>query len=493
MPRTPTMSRMPAMSARPAMSAMSLQQFPHAETAMHAAVDAQRPDLIRTIGDRVPLTNSPTWSYVTSPEVFDALLDVYLDNDTYMKSRRYDDHTIMHRAAELFPHAIKRIAAACPDLLDFDADADDNDPTPLHAAVERSNLDSIEVLMRLRPGLVAAETRQMGTPYALAGMSRHGRDHISPRLDAALALLRADPTLPHAQPVATYDVLRHAAYTGRIDILTFVLDRAPYPALTGVADPDDSDSDSDYDSDDEYHRDNSPLGVMHHAALSGRIDVARVLLRYYPASVNDITPRGETVLHAATRCSVDFVRFVLSIPDVQKSVNSLLAGRLTPIMLAAHSGSVDMIKALLDAGADCHTPVDDMYAFQMCFFGAGDFKERFELLIRGIPPDIVLDRMALPTTYDDSGPVPRDVVEQLYPVLLRNVVYPLACWGRVPPLVVATALPYVLVHGNDADRAEIVRRLPPDLVAQIHTWVPLLSNIVVADVVPRVLARVLAV
>jgi ankyrin repeat protein len=76
----------------------------------------------------------------------------------------------------------------------------------------------------------------------------------------------------------------------------------------------------------------TPLMV---AAAHGHVDAVKLLLSR-GAHVNDVSGDGEVITHAPARAK-----------------NGMLAfGAFTPLLLAAPGGSLDLIKALLDAGAD---------------------------------------------------------------------------------------------------------------------------------------------
>ncbi|MGE4243037.1 ankyrin repeat domain-containing protein [Ramlibacter sp.] len=89
--------------------------------------------------------------------------------------------------------------------------------------------------------------------------------------------------------------------------------------------------------------DESPLMM---ASLHGRMDMVRKLV----ARDADVNKTGWTPLHyAATNGHLDVMAFLL---EHHAFVDSESPNKTTPLMMAAHYGSIEAVKLLLDEGAD---------------------------------------------------------------------------------------------------------------------------------------------
>jgi ankyrin repeat protein len=90
-------------------------------------------------------------------------------------------------------------------------------------------------------------------------------------------------------------------------------------------------------------KDESPLML---AALKGKLDLVRKLV----ARGADVNKTGWTPLHyAATGGQVAVIQLLL---DENAYIDAESPNKTTPLMMAAYYGSIQAVKALLDAGAD---------------------------------------------------------------------------------------------------------------------------------------------
>lgn len=103
---------------------------------------------------------------------------------------------------------------------------------------------------------------------------------------------------------------------------------------------------------DEY-RDSEGKTLLIAAAAAGHVDVVSYLLRVHGASPNQVDCKGWTAL----MCSAAFLKpkvamMLLAQPDID--VNIAHTGGGTALFLAAHSGLCDVVKRLIEIGADVH-------------------------------------------------------------------------------------------------------------------------------------------
>ncbi len=103
---------------------------------------------------------------------------------------------------------------------------------------------------------------------------------------------------------------------------------------------------------DEY-RDSEGKTLLIAAAAAGHVDVVSYLLRVHGASPNQVDCKGRTAL----MCSAAFLKpkvamMLLAQPDID--VNIAHTGGETALFLAAHSGLCDVVKRLIEMGADVH-------------------------------------------------------------------------------------------------------------------------------------------
>ena len=307
-------------------------------------------------------------------------------------------------------------------------------------------------------------------------------------LNAARAIVECVPKVLDAYPRAAVNLMRLAAEAGDMDLLRLLLSLMGYPAPTAptpfwaaAEDLDEVlvDSDTDLETDEYQHIDGCGYDVIHYAAMGGHVQVAELLLQYAPDCLHTTGYRGITVAHSAVAGTASFIHFLhragvnLNVPSKSGS---------TPLFFAARDGSSDTVAALLNY-VDHTTPgPEGRYAFQDVPYSSGD--ERFELLIRGIPADIVMQYLL------DQG-----LCQRLCTHLLRATTFPFAHWDSLPaehPELILVA-PHVLCHGTDHDRAQLMRHLIPRHRLRLRLIARLLFKLgLSSDVMPIALAHVAA-
>lgn len=85
---------------------------------------------------------------------------------------------------------------------------------------------------------------------------------------------------------------------------------------------------------------------------SGQDDAAEMLLNHQP-NINCTTPHGETALYCASRANnLNLVKILLSYAQSGLDVNVATATRWTPLIVACANGHSDVVRCLLEAGAE---------------------------------------------------------------------------------------------------------------------------------------------
>jgi len=213
-----------------------------------------------------------------------------------------------------------------PILLDSGAELDGRDnssgKTPLHYAAEKMNSDMMELLLSRRADVNLPDA-EGSTPllFARARNKRGAGDRAE--IARSLLLARADPDA-HAEGGPS--LLQWQVIAGDSDLLPLLLQ---YRAQVNQRDASDA----------------TPLLV---ACARGHIDAVRLLLAHR-AEPEVTDKRGATPLTEAARSgnrSLEALKLLLEVP-VQSKLSLALE-------LAARRGTVEAVRALLDARADIH-------------------------------------------------------------------------------------------------------------------------------------------
>jgi ankyrin repeat protein len=194
--------------------------------------------------------------------------------------------------------------------------------TALHWAVERDDMDLADVLLRAG-ARVTGRTREGVTPLQLAAVNG------SARMIDRLIKAGADPKAPFSTSGDT--ALMMAARTGKTDALRVLLE-----------------SGSEVNAVESW----GGTSALMWAVAEGNTDAARMLI----AAGANVNARSAYVAAANGR---GFEGRTPNVNRTETKTEEFASGWLTPLMLAARDGHVELARVLADAGADVNAAAGD--------------------------------------------------------------------------------------------------------------------------------------
>ncbi|MDP9764972.1 ankyrin repeat domain-containing protein [Deinococcus enclensis] len=173
-------------------------------------------------------------------------------------------------------------------------------------------------------------------------------------LDAALASVRAHPSLLHARPAQGPSPLLTSVYYGHAELGRALVAEGAVPDLfeasaLGLPDHVQAHLDAHPDSVNAYGADGfQPLGL---ACFFGHAAVAGLLLAR-GADVNSPSRNAQQVRPLHSAVAGGHLEISRALLDHGADVNAVQEGRFTPLHSAAQNGQPQMVTLLLNAGAD---------------------------------------------------------------------------------------------------------------------------------------------
>ena len=222
-----------------------------------------------------------------------------------------------------FPEVVQVLIDAGADI---DITANFDGCSPLHYACESGSLEGVKMLVRAGVGVRATNNRGQTCLVRAVHAARYG--HIE--------ALRYLVCLPEV------DVNYRQA--GNITALHYAVDEKPRTDVVQVL----IDAGADIDA-----KNNEGRSPLHSACASGELDVVKMLVEA-GAGVRDTNGRGETcVVLAARNGHTETVRYLLGLPEVDVNhVHRRCAGNYTALQCALENNKPDVVRVLIDAGAD---------------------------------------------------------------------------------------------------------------------------------------------
>lgn len=217
--------------------------------------------------------------------------------------------------------------------------------SPLHWAAMTGHAEIVKELLRRGAHINITDSDGIVTPLHLASMQGHIKTVIE-LLDQGARYFVRD--------------LHIAVDNGHVDVVKEMLSRGA----------------------NVHERDASEMTALHHAAEHGHVEVVKALLDG-GANVNEVTSNGVTPLICATACRIDRGQGEV----VKELLNRGASCRGWDLSNAAFSGHIEMVKALLDRGADLHQRDQHQSTILHAAVGHRHPEVVKELLERGADPN----------------------------------------------------------------------------------------------------------
>jgi ankyrin repeat protein len=248
--------------------------------------------------------------------------------------------------------------------VDVDARAKDKF-TPLHSATFNGRLELAKVLLDHGANANAVnEGRE--TPLHLVSRGEYDRDSLSQEHGAGIARLLLEHGVDvHAQDEDLDTALHWAAFRGRLEVTQVLLEHGANPKVVSGERPGGQICETpegsqehgvDVDAQGKYH--DTPL---HWAALSGRVEITRLLLDH-GANPNVEDEQQATPLHLVVRGEYDSLEYGVGtarlLLERGVKVGAPDEDRNTPLHLASYLGRLEIAQVLLDHGADAGSEND---------------------------------------------------------------------------------------------------------------------------------------